>query len=108
MAVRGKRGLILPSKSAQHSLHPPSLPAHKTLSQVSVNGQVSPELLVNYVYRLYGLDADELDVDFFSFTGNALQMGSPRLAQVSYEHPVGVHCTLPPILCFQGGGERQG
>jgi hypothetical protein len=52
------------------------------LLQVSVNGQVSPELLVNHVYRLYGLDAEELNVDFFSFTGDALKIGSPRLAQV--------------------------
>jgi len=43
---------------------------------------VSPELLVNYVYALYGLDAGDLDVDFFSFTGKALELGSPRLPQV--------------------------
>lgn len=53
-----------------------------TQQQATVNGQLSPELLVNYVYRLYGLDADEWEVDFFSFTGQALEIGSPRLAQV--------------------------
>jgi hypothetical protein len=52
--------------------------------QATVNGQVSSEMLVNYVYRLYGLDADAMDVDFFSFTGQALEMGSPRLAQVCF------------------------
>jgi hypothetical protein len=51
--------------------------------QATVNGQVSMEQLVNYVYRLYGLDADAMDVDFFTFTGQALEMGSPRLAQVT-------------------------
>lgn len=58
-----------------------AVPRHPFL-QVSVNGVLSAELLINYLYRLYGLDSDEMDVDFFSFTGPALQMGSARLAQV--------------------------
>jgi hypothetical protein len=67
-------------------------PPKKTVLQVSVNGAPSQRALVNHVYRLYGLDATELDVDFFSFTGAALQLGSPHLAQVSRHGAGAVQC----------------
>lgn len=41
-----------------------------------------PAYLWTHVYGLYGFDAQELDVDFLSFTGTALHLSSPRAAQV--------------------------
>jgi hypothetical protein len=54
----------------------------KTADKDAVDASLVPEILWRYVYGLYGLDADQLGVNFLTFTGDALKLTNPRSAQV--------------------------
>lgn len=54
----------------------------KKAEKDAVEASLVPEILWWYVYGLFGLDADQLGVNFLTFTGDALKLTNPRSAQV--------------------------